>query len=56
MIMKLEKRPGPMEAVEPVKKSDRVVKLTLISSWCRGKENVDLYIHFTIRLHGVVLN
>jgi hypothetical protein len=26
------------------------------SSQCRGQENVDLYIHSPIRLHGVVLN
>jgi hypothetical protein len=28
----------------------------LTSSWCRGQENVDLYIEFPTRLHGVVLN
>jgi hypothetical protein len=28
----------------------------LISSYGRGQENVDLYIHSHIRLHGVVLN
>jgi hypothetical protein len=28
----------------------------LTSSQCRGQENVDLYIHSPIRLHGVVLN
>jgi hypothetical protein len=28
----------------------------LNSSKCRGEENVDLYIHCPIRLHGVVLN
>jgi hypothetical protein len=28
----------------------------LTSSWYRGQENVDLYIHSPIRLHGVVLN
>jgi hypothetical protein len=26
------------------------------SNYCRGQENVDLYIHSLIRLHGVVLN
>jgi hypothetical protein len=26
------------------------------SNYCRGQENVDLYIHSPIRLHGVVLN
>jgi hypothetical protein len=28
----------------------------LTSNKCRGEENVDLYIHSPIRLHGVVLN
>jgi hypothetical protein len=28
----------------------------LTSNSCRGQENVDLYIHSPIRLHGVVLN
>jgi hypothetical protein len=28
----------------------------LTSNYCWGQENVDLYIHFPIRLHGVVLN
>jgi hypothetical protein len=28
----------------------------LTSNHCRGQENVDLYIHSPIRLHGVVLN
>jgi hypothetical protein len=28
----------------------------LTSSQCRGQENVDLYMHFPIRLHGLVLN
>jgi hypothetical protein len=28
----------------------------LTSNWCRGQENVNLYIHSPIRLHGVVLN
>jgi hypothetical protein len=28
----------------------------LTSSYCRDQENVDLYIHSPIRLHGVVLN
>jgi hypothetical protein len=28
----------------------------LISSWCRGQENVHLYIHSPIRLHVVVVN
>jgi hypothetical protein len=28
----------------------------LTSGWCRGQENVDVYIHSSIRLHGVVLN
>jgi hypothetical protein len=26
------------------------------ASWCRGQEYADLYIHFHIRLHGVVLH
>jgi hypothetical protein len=28
----------------------------LTSNQCRGQENVDLYIHSPIRLHGVVVN
>jgi hypothetical protein len=28
----------------------------LISNYCRGQENLDLYIHSPISLHGVVLN
>jgi hypothetical protein len=28
----------------------------LISNWCRGQENMGLYIHSPIRLHGVVIN
>jgi hypothetical protein len=28
----------------------------LTSNWCRRQENVGLYIHSSIRLHGVVLN
>jgi hypothetical protein len=28
----------------------------LTSSWCRGQENVDLYIHSPTHLHGAVLN
>jgi hypothetical protein len=28
----------------------------LTSNYCRGQENVDLYIHTPIHLHGVVLN
>jgi hypothetical protein len=28
----------------------------LTSNYCRGQENVDLYIHYPICLHGVVLN
>jgi hypothetical protein len=28
----------------------------LTSSYCRGQENVDLYVHSPIRLHGVVFN
>jgi hypothetical protein len=30
--------------------------LTLTSKQCRGQENVDLYIHSPIRLHGIVLS
>jgi hypothetical protein len=26
------------------------------SSWCQGQENVDLYIHSPIRIHGVLRN
>jgi hypothetical protein len=28
----------------------------LISNWCRGRENVDLYIHSPTRLHGVAIS
>jgi hypothetical protein len=28
----------------------------LTSSKCRGQEKLDLYVHYSIRLHGVVLN
>jgi hypothetical protein len=28
----------------------------LTSNYCRGQENVDLYIQSPVRLHGVVLN
>jgi hypothetical protein len=28
----------------------------LTSDWCRGQENVKLYVHSPIRLHGIVLN
>jgi hypothetical protein len=31
------------------------VKVTTPNKW-PGKENVDLYIHFSIRLYGIVLN
>jgi hypothetical protein len=27
-----------------------------LTNWCRGQENVDLYIHSPIRLRGLVLN
>jgi hypothetical protein len=30
--------------------------LSIFANWCRGKENVDIYIHSPIRLHGVVLS
>jgi hypothetical protein len=32
------------------------LKIKFDTNWCRGKENVDLYIHSPLRLHGVVLN
>jgi hypothetical protein len=37
-------------------KATRVWSWLLTSYKCRGQENVDLYIHSPIRLHGVVLN
>jgi hypothetical protein len=29
--------------------------LKLVSNYCQGQENVDLYIHTPIRLHGVII-
>jgi hypothetical protein len=40
----------------PVGKAAGAWSWLLTSNWCRGQENVDLYIHSPIRLHGVVLN
>jgi hypothetical protein len=40
----------------PGVKADGAWNWPLTSSWCRSQENVDLYIHSPIRLHGVVLN
>jgi hypothetical protein len=37
-------------------KAARAWSWPLTSSWCEGQENVDLYIHTSICLHGIVLN
>jgi hypothetical protein len=39
----------------PSGKAARAWSWPLASNYCRGQENVDLYIHSPIRLHGVVL-
>jgi hypothetical protein len=43
-------------AFSPRGKAAREWSWPLTSNYCRGQENVNLYIYFPIRLHGVVLN
>jgi hypothetical protein len=57
MIMKLKnQRPGPKEAVDPVKKSVRDMKLTTHLHLVPRSRKVALYLHPLICLHGIVLN
>jgi hypothetical protein len=48
--------PMGTEGSFPGGKAARGVKLTTHLQLVRGQENVYLYIHYPIRLHGVVLN
>jgi hypothetical protein len=36
--------------------SGRAWSWLLTSNWCRGQEKANLYIHYSIYLHGMVLN
>jgi hypothetical protein len=44
------------EALSPGSEAATAWSWPLTSSYCRGQEYVDLYIHFHIRLHGLLVN
>jgi hypothetical protein len=46
----------PTRCTFPRDKAAGASNLPLTSNWCRGQENVDIYIHSPIRIHGLVLN